>query len=78
MEIRTVGQDGDVGALLDSRSKQFPIFAPNARNVCDHLNQTDHGNAGGVDNGPDSGALHPWSRTAKELQARVTAVQCFD
>src|SRR5579864_6022889 len=58
MKIRTVGQNSDVGMLVDRRSQQLSKLAPDSRNVSDYLHQPNDGDAGSVHYGVNARSLH--------------------
>src|ERR1035438_2319057 len=51
MEIRAIGQDGDIWALHFRGVDQLPILAINARDMRDNFHQTHYGDASRIHHG---------------------------
>lgn len=67
VEVRTVGEDGEVGLFGAGGGDEFAEFAIDARDVMDDFDQADDIEVGGIDDGADAGVAHAGSGTTEEI-----------
>ena len=78
MEIGAIGQDGELGAFPPGGFDQLAELAVDAGNLAKHLDQADHGERGGVDDGTHASAAHAGSCTSEEISVGESASKSQD
>ncbi len=75
VEVRAVGQDGQIRPLLAGGADHFPVSGVDPRDMVDHFQQPHHGQGFGLDHRPDPRGAHSGAGAAEELRVRQFAPQ---
>ncbi len=76
MEIRRVGQDGQIRPPLFRRAHQLAKLAINTRDVAQHFDDPDHRQRPRIHHRFDASRLHPRPGASEEFGARMPRLQC--
>ncbi len=77
MKIWGVGQNRQVGLHATRFGQQLAVFPVYPRDVADHLDQSDHREAGGIHHGTDAGLAHVRTGATVEFGLRPAATEGF-
>src|SRR5579862_1769246 len=78
VSIGRVRQNSELGSFGRGGADQLAEFAPDPGDMAYHLDYSDYGKRAGVDDGADSGFLHPGTGASEELGFGVSGFDGFD